>query len=66
MAYTPKNDMAKQSKEILKFDGFNGSWDEYLAYLEQNNIMSTNIEWDGRGYSLRAGYYPQWKLKDFI
>lgn len=66
MAYIPKNEIMVQSKYIKKFDGFDGSWDQYLRYLEQNNALSINIVPDGNEYKLRDGYYPQWKLKDFV
>lgn len=67
MAYTPKNELTQDSrKHYKKFSEFEGTWQQYCAYLENNSLLSPNIINDFGFYRLRDGYNPNYTLKDFI
>tara|TARA_B100001989_G_C24549681_1_gene473412 strand:+ start:2653 stop:2865 length:213 start_codon:yes stop_codon:yes gene_type:complete len=64
-----KQRVAKKPKtQLLKFQEFRGSWNEYLEYLQKNGgRISENFERDSSGkWCLREGYNPPWTLKDFL
>jgi len=66
MSYTPKNPKITR-KGLTPFSQWAGSWQSYLAYLDSNNALSENIVMGSDNiYRLRDGYYPAWKMKDFI
>jgi hypothetical protein len=50
---------------LTKFDQWPGSWQSYLAYLDENRALSSNIFKQGQYYKLRPGFTPPWTLKDF-
>ena len=57
---------SNKTSGLLKFSQSNMSWQDYLAYMDRSGALSSNLEKDMSGhYSLRAGYTPEWTLKDF-
>ncbi|MBL4803253.1 MAG: hypothetical protein JKY71_00165 [Alphaproteobacteria bacterium] len=63
-----KQHVAKKTKsQLQKFQQFDGSWNEYLDYLQDNGgNVSKHLERDFSGeWSLKEGYNPPWTLKDF-
>lgn len=50
---------------LKTWGSFEGSWKQYLDYLETNNAISNNFTWQGGELKLRPGYVPEWTMKDF-
>jgi hypothetical protein len=50
---------------LKRFDQWDGNWQTYLAYLDEHDVLSSNIFKQGEYYKLRPGFVPPWTLKDF-
>ena len=54
-----KEERKTPSNGLKKFSQWEGDWNDYLGYLEQNNALSPNFICEGGDYRLRDGYYPE-------
>jgi hypothetical protein len=60
-----KNARYEGKGKKIKFQQFEGTWQQYLAFLDENGHLSPNIVQENGKYGLREGYEPEWTLKDF-
>lgn len=62
-----RNEITTNAGERIKrFGEWEGTWESYKEYLFDKGKLSINFIRDGFSYSLRPGYVPEWKLKDFV
>jgi hypothetical protein len=54
-----------ETNGLKKYSAWDGDWQSYLQYLDDNNALSSNFIQVGGYYRLRPGYNPPWEMKDF-